>query len=112
MRMARILLMLYRILEVWSTKRSRCDQHGSSFIPKYAYYKNDKDYQLTSLEYRGKTYLFLLLTKNTKKYKNPKIILIRNEVDNVLKIKSDAGKVKNLVAPLTVDECVGPLMKE
>ncbi|WP_157739695.1 hypothetical protein [Paenibacillus kribbensis] len=52
------------------------------------------------------------MAKNTKKYKNPKIRLTRNEVDNAPKIKSDAGNVKNLVVPFTVDECVGPLMKE
>jgi hypothetical protein len=38
--------------------------------------------------------------------------LTRNEVDNALKIKSDAGKVKNLATPFTIDDCVGPLMKE
>ncbi|MFD1463339.1 hypothetical protein ACFQ5D_18520, partial [Paenibacillus farraposensis] len=63
-------------------------------------------------EYRYKIYLFLLLAKKNKKYSIPKIRLTRNEVDNALKIKSDVDKVKNLVTPLTIDDCVGPLMKE
>ncbi|MNW48348.1 hypothetical protein D3C74_257110 [compost metagenome] len=62
------------------------------------------------IEYRYIIYLFLLLAKKDKEYNIPKIRLTRNEVDNALKIRSDVGKVKNLVTPLTVDDCVGPLI--